>query len=173
MTHPGFRFAPPWARFEVAASRLLLPKRQAAFYQGKFEARDQELPPCTAKAVLHPKWCQGPGKAALHPDLLSAQEQKRKRYEQNANRKDPPRSCAGGSFRLAVGIGLRLSTLRGPSGRLLELRVLRGFRAEALSLSHLTWDTTMTVRFHIFLDHPPFQCMGTITRLRSRRQIES
>jgi hypothetical protein len=37
-----------------------------------------------------------------------------------------------------------------PAADFTAMRVLRGFRAEALSLSHLTWDTTMTVRFHIF-----------------------
>ena len=37
---------------------------------------------------------------------------------ENATIEKTRRACACGSFRLAVGIGLRLSTLRGPSGKL-------------------------------------------------------
>ena len=90
--------------------------------------------------------------------------------------KDPQRRAPAGPFRLAVGIGLRLSTLTGSQTSAdfalgwvvvapaadTKPAVLRGIRAEALSLSHLTWDTTMTVRYHI-LDQPPFQCSCKLT----------
>src|SRR5271165_2893121 len=66
------------------------------------------------------------------------------------NRKDPLRSAPGGSFRLAVGIGLRLSTLVASANQLDSISSDASIRAEALSLSHLTWDTTVTIRFHIF-----------------------
>src|SRR6516165_3537045 len=55
-----------------------------------------------------------------------------------ANRKDPPRCAPGGSFRLAVGIGLRLSTLVAPANQLDSFSSDARSRAEALSLSHLT-----------------------------------
>src|ERR1700751_6022375 len=66
-------------------------------------------------------------------------------------KKDLPRVVAPGrSFRLAVGIGLRLSTLVASANQLDSISSDARFRAEALSLSHLTWDTTVTIRFHIF-----------------------
>src|SRR5215469_3641063 len=64
------------------------------------------------------------------------------------NRKDPPRIAPGGSFRLAVGIGLRLSTLVASANQLDSVSSDASIRAEALSLSHLTWCTTVTIRFH-------------------------
>jgi len=66
------------------------------------------------------------------------------------NRKDPLRPAPGGSFRLAVGIGLRLSTLVASANQLDSISSDASIRAEALSLSHLTWVTTVTIRFHIF-----------------------
>src|SRR5208283_1011927 len=86
-------------------------------------------------------------------------------------------------FQLAVEIGLRLSTLGGPSEpesrsrptaeRVRDssdsnsFRVVRGFRAEALSLSHLTWDTTRTINLHIFGSTSfPVYGQNIIARLR-------
>src|SRR5208337_1429513 len=51
--------------------------------------------------------------------------------------------------RTRLPIMLRISRARGPSNST-AFRVVRGFRAEALSLSHLTWDTTWTINLHIF-----------------------
>src|ERR1017187_5836969 len=57
----------------------------------------------------------------------------------------------GGPFRLAVWDWLEAVHSWWPQRiNSTAFRVMRGFRAEALSLSHLTWDTTVTFRFHIF-----------------------
>src|ERR1035441_1130364 len=77
----------------------------------------------------------------------------------------------GGPFRLAVWDWLEAVHSWWPQRiNSTAFRVMRGFRAEALRLSHLTWDTTMTIRFHIF-GSPSFPVCGESITPRTLRQI--
>ena len=51
--------------------------------------------------------------------------------------------------RIRIPITLEVHARSGPTNST-AFRVVRGFRAEALSLSHLTWETTWTINLHIF-----------------------